>query len=65
MGRLDTSRITKNRRERRKIKNSSNKESSQDNVDAFIVALVTQELDNFWLIDLGVSFHIISHRAWF
>lgn len=37
----------------------------QEDGDAFIVAFAWHASDNLWLVDLGASFHMTSHRSWF
>ena len=49
---------------KKKALDLSSKKSQEDG-DAFIVALVAHAFDNVWLIDLGASFHMTSHRSWF
>ena len=50
---------------KKKKASDSGSEKSQDDGNAFILALAAHASDDVWLIDLGASFHMTSHRSWF
>jgi hypothetical protein len=55
----------KNKKEMNDSNDESKKSSQEDGGDAFVAVLETRASQSAWLINLGASFHMTSHRHWF
>lgn len=55
----------KNKKDKKCFLNFDSDKSSQNGTDLFVIDLATHAIEDVWLIELGASFHMTSHRDWF